>query len=71
MPTTEAEAFILMRTLTSLMAAADTGHPASDLEAMSDHEPPKPGQLFARFGLLLAVASGFGLCAQFLVALSH
>ena len=36
-------------------------------QAASDHEPPAPAQMFARLGLLLAIALGFGLIAQVLV----
>ncbi len=36
-------------------------------QAESDYEPPAPSQMFARLGLLLVIALGFGLIAQLLV----
>ncbi len=40
---------------------------ATAFQAESDHEPPAPSQMFARLGLLLVIALGFGLIAQLLV----
>ena len=40
---------------------------ATVFQAGSDHEPPAPVQMFARLGLLLIIALGFGLIAQLLV----
>ncbi len=44
---------------------------ASAFSASSDHEPPAPLEMFARLGVLLLVALGFGLAAQLLVAASY
>ena len=40
---------------------------AAVFQAASDHEPPAPIQMFARLGVLLAIAIGYGLIAQVLV----
>ena len=44
-------------------------HPVNpaDLQADINHEPPSPGQMLTRLGVLLVIALGFGLIAQRLV----
>ena len=34
-------------------------------------EPPGPADMFARLGLLMVIALGFGLAAQLLVGVPH
>ena len=46
-------------------------HGFPDFAASSDREPPAPLEMFTRFVVLLAIALGFGLAAQLLVALPH
>jgi hypothetical protein len=40
----------------------------SDLDGASASEPPAPGQIFTRLGVILLVALCFGAVAQVLVA---
>jgi hypothetical protein len=46
-------------------------HDVSDFSASGDRAPPAPLAMFARLGLLLAIAVGFGLAAQLVVGMSH
>jgi hypothetical protein len=43
----------------------------ADFDAASAEEPPAPSDIFARLGVLVAVAACFGLAAQFLVGIPH
>ena len=36
-----------------------------------NHEPPKPADILARLGALVAIALGFGFVAQLLVGVPH
>ncbi len=50
---------------TAVSAAADRA--SAEDEAASSHEPPSPGQMLTRLGVLLVIAFGFGLIARHLV----
>jgi hypothetical protein len=51
---------------------ADSHDVHADLSASSAYDPPAPSDVFVRLVVMLVVALGFGLSAQFLVGiLSH
>ena len=52
-------------------AASIHGRTMADFDAASAEEPPAPSDIFARLGVLVAVALCFGLAAQFLVGVPH
>jgi hypothetical protein len=45
-------------------------HADTDLYSSGECDPPSPLQMFARLGVLLVIALGFGLAAQFLAGLA-
>ncbi len=52
-------------------AASIHGQTMADFDAASAEEPPAPSDIFARLGVLIAVALCFGLAAQLLVGVPH
>jgi hypothetical protein len=62
----------MRRRLSNPGTAARFGARANpDFDAAGVAEPPGPSGMFARLGVLLLIALGFGLAAQLLVGVPH